>query len=154
GLAAIYLFPVSYAAFQRLRHPLAMLVVGGFVLGLLGVVGGPISLFKGLEQMKELTATVGDYTPGGLALLAVLKLIAVVIAGTSGFGGGRIFPAVFAGVAIGLFANAAFPQIPEAIAVSGAVVGILVAVTRSGWMAIFMGGLMVNDAAIVPILAI
>jgi H+/Cl- antiporter ClcA len=154
GLVSISLFPLAYAAFQRLRHPIPMLVVGGFLLGLLGVIGGPISLFKGLDQMKELTATVGDYTPAGLALLAVVKLVAVVIASTSGFRGGRIFPAVFAGVAIGLFANAAFPQIPEAIAVSAALVGILVAVTRSGWMAIFMGGLMVNDPAIVPILAI
>lgn len=154
GLVSISLFPLAYAAFQRLRHPIPMLVVGGFLLGLLGVIGGPISLFKGLEQMKELTATVGDYTPAGLALLAVVKLVAVVIASTSGFRGGRIFPAVFAGVAIGLFANAAVPQIPEAIAVSAALVGILVAVTRSGWMAIFMGGLMVNDPAIVPILAI
>jgi H+/Cl- antiporter ClcA len=131
-----------------------MLVVGGFLLGTLGVIGGPISLFKGLDQMKTLTATVADYTPAGLALLAGVKLVAVVIAATSGFRGGRIFPSVFAGVAIGLFANVLVPQIPEAIAVSASVMGILVAVTRSGWLAIFMGALMVNDPAIVPILAI
>jgi H+/Cl- antiporter ClcA len=154
GLAAIYAFPVSYAAFQRLRSPQVMLVVGGFLLGILGAIGGPITLFKGLDQMKTLTATVADYTPPGLALVAGIKLVAVVIAATSGFRGGRIFPSVFAGVAIGLLANALFPQIPEAIAVSAAVVGILLAVTRSGWLAIFMGGLMVNDPAILPILAI
>ena len=154
GLVAVYAFPVSYAAFQRLRSPVVMLVVGGFLLGILGVIGGPISLFKGLEQMKTLTSTVADYTPAGLALVAAIKLIAVVVAGTSGFRGGRIFPSVFAGVAIGLFVNSLIPQIPEAIAVSASLVGILLAVTRSGWLAIFMAGLMVNDPAIIPILAI
>ena len=154
GLVAVFAFRGSYPLFQRLRSPMLMLVVGGFLLGLLGVMGGPISLFKGLDQMKELTATVGDYTPTGLALLAGIKLLAVVIAGTSGFRGGRIFPSVFAGVAIGLFVNALLPQIPEAIAVSASLVGILVAVTRSGWLAIFMGALLVNDPTITPILAI
>ena len=113
GLAAIVAFPISYAAFQRLRSPLVMLVAGGFLLGILGAIGGPISLFKGLDQMKTLTATVADYTPGGLALLAGIKLVAVVIAATSGFRGGRIFPSVFAGVAIGLFANALVPRSPR-----------------------------------------
>jgi H+/Cl- antiporter ClcA len=154
GMAAVYAFKASYPLLQRLRSPMVILIVGGFLLGLLGVIGGPISLFKGLDQMKELTATVGDYTPAGLALLAGLKLLAVVIAGTSGFRGGRIFPSVFAGVAIGLFVNALLPQIPEAIAVSASLVGILVAVTRSGWLAIFMGALLINDPTITPILAI
>jgi len=154
GLVAVFAFRGSYPLFQRLQSPIVMLVVGGFLLGVLGVIGGPISLFKGLDQMKELTETVDDYTPAGLALLAGIKLLAVVIAGTSGFRGGRIFPSVFAGVAIGLFVNALLPQIPEAIAVSASLVGILVAVTRSGWLAIFMGALLVNDPAITPILAI
>ena len=154
GMVAVYAFKASYRLFQRLRSPMVILILGGFLLGLLGVIGGPISLFKGLDQMKELTATVGDYTPAGLALLAGIKLLAVVIAGTSGFRGGRIFPSVFAGVAIGLFVNALLPQVPEAIAVSASLVGILVAVTRSGWLAIFMGALLVNDPTITPILAI
>jgi H+/Cl- antiporter ClcA len=154
GLVAIYAFPIAYAAFRRLRSPIVMLVVGGFLLGILGVVGGPISLFKGLEQMKTLTSTVADYTPAELALLAGIKLVAVVIASTSGFRGGRIFPSVFAAVALGLFVNALVPEIPEAIAVSASLVGILLAVTRSGWLALFMAALMVNDPAIVPVLAI
>ena len=37
---------------------------------------------------------------------------------------------------------------------SASLVGILVAVTRSGWLAIFMGALLVNDPTITPILAI
>jgi H+/Cl- antiporter ClcA len=154
GLVAIYAFPLVHAAFHRLRQPILVLTAGGFVLGLLGVIGGPISLFKGLDQMKELTETAADYAPAGLALLAVVKLVAVLVASGSGFRGGRIFPSVFAAVALGLFVYALFPGVPEAIALGASLIGILVAVTRSGWLAIFMAGLMVGDASVVPELVV
>ena len=106
-------------------------------------------------QMQELTATVERLHAGRPRDgMAVIKLIAVVIAGTAGFRGGRIFPSVFVAVAFGLFVNTVFPQIPEAIAVSASLIGILLAVTRSGWIALFMGGLMVDDPTLVPLLAI
>ena len=154
GLAAIYAFPVVHAAFHRLGPPIVVLTVGGFVLGILGVIGGPISLFKGLDEMKELTATYADYAPAGLAALAVIKLIAVIVASGSGFRGGRIFPSVFAAVAFGLFVHAVVPQIPEEVALAASVVGVLVAVTRSGWLALFMGELMIGDPTILPVLAV
>jgi H+/Cl- antiporter ClcA len=154
GMIAIYAFPFVHAAFHRLGPPIVALTAGGFVLGLLGVLGGPISLFKGLEQMKELTATAAEYAPAGLALLAVVKLVAVLVASGSGFRGGRIFPSVFAAVALGLFVYALFPGVPEAIALGASLIGILVAVTRSGWLAIFMAGLMVGDASVVPELVV
>jgi H+/Cl- antiporter ClcA len=154
GMAAIYAFPMIHAAFHRLGRPLVVLVMGGFVLGILGVVGGEISMFKGLEQMKELTATAADYAPAGLALLVIVKLVALLVASGSGFRGGRIFPSVFAAVAFGLFVNALFPAIPQEVAIAASVVGILVAVTRSGWLSIFMAELMIGDPAILPVLAV
>ena len=78
-----------------------MTTAGGFLLGILGIVGGPITLFKGLEQMKELTANAGAYSAGGMGWVALVKLAALVIAATCGFRGGRIFPSVFIGVALG-----------------------------------------------------
>ncbi len=92
---------------------------------MLGVIGGQITLFKGLEQMQTLAATVDDYTVGGLALVFVVKLVALVVAGTSGFRGGRIFPSVFIAVALGLFIYELFPQVPEAVAISASLIGIL-----------------------------
>jgi H+/Cl- antiporter ClcA len=154
GLAAIYAFPLVHAAFHRLGRPIPVLTAGGFVLGLLGVIGGPISLFKGLEQMKELADTASTYTPSGLALLVIVKLLAVLVSSGSGFRGGRIFPSVFVGVAFGLLVHALFPAVPEAIALGGGLVGILVAVTRSGWLAIFMGALMIGDQTILPELVV
>ena len=154
GMAAIYAFPLIHAGFHRLGPPLVALVAGGFVLGILGVVGGEVSLFKGLEQMKELTATAADYAPAGLGLLVIVKMVALLVASGSGFRGGRIFPSVFAAVAFGLFVNALFPAIPEAVALSASIIGVLVAVTRSGWLAIFMGELMIGEPAILPVLAV
>ena len=154
AMVAVYAFPMAYAAFQRLGRPLLAFVIVGALLGVLGAIGGPITLFKGLSQMQELSATVTSYTAGGLVLMAVVKLIAVVIASTAGFRGGRIFPSVFAAVALGLAVYAFFPQVPEAVAISASLIGILVAVTRSGWIALFMGGLLVGDLSILPLLCV
>jgi H+/Cl- antiporter ClcA len=151
AMLAIYAFPVVHGAFQRLRSPLVALVVGGFVLGVLGAIGGPLTMFKGLDQMKELTDTSGDYSALQLGSMFLIKMIAVVVAGTCGFRGGRIFPSVFAAVALGLAINTLFPAIPEAVALAGALMGVLVAVTRSGWLSIFMVGLMLGSPATIPL---
>ena len=45
-------------------------------------------------------------------LLAVIKLAALVVAAASGFRGGRIFPAVFVGVALGLMLHEHVPAVP------------------------------------------
>jgi H+/Cl- antiporter ClcA len=154
GLLAIVAFKWSHGMFQRLGPPLVTLVVGGVILGLLGVIGGPITLFKGFAEMKTLTDNAADYTAGGLALIIVVKLVAVVVAGTCGFRGGRIFPSVFIGVACGLLVAALFPQVPQALAIAASVMGIIVAVTRSGWLAIFMAAVMVDSVALIPLLCI
>ena len=154
GLIAIYAFPLIHATFHRLGPPLVALVAGGFVLGVLGAIGGPISLFKGLEQMKDLTETAATYAPTGLALLVVVKIIALLVASGSGFRGGRIFPSVFAAVAFGLCVYALFPAVPEAVALAASLVGFLVAVTRSGWLSLFMAELMIGDPTILPVLAV
>ncbi|MGE2624653.1 chloride channel protein, partial [Escherichia coli] len=83
---------------HKLKHPVLMLGVGGFILGILGAIGGHITLFKGLDEMQQMAFsqvfTVSDYM-----LFALIKLAAVVVAAACGFRGGRIFPAVFIGVA-------------------------------------------------------
>jgi H+/Cl- antiporter ClcA len=154
GMLAIYTFPLSYRAFKRLGPPLVTLTVGGAVLGLLGAIGGPITLFKGLTQMQDLAADAASYTALGLAATGAIKLLALVIAGTSGFRGGRIFPSVFVGVAFGLAVHAAVPAIPQSLAVASSLVGILVAITRSGWLSLFLAAFMLGEAALTPILCI
>ena len=116
GLVGVYAFRGVYPFFKLAPNPLVSLTIGGVLLGLLGMLGGPISLFKGLDQMKELAQDVSQYSAANLALITLVKLTAVVIAGTCGFRGGRIFPSVFVGVAAGLFASTLLPYIPPALA--------------------------------------
>ncbi|MBW9309633.1 hypothetical protein FA039_17905 [Escherichia coli] len=38
------------------ENPVLVLGIGGFILGILGVMGGPVSLFKGLDEMQQMVA--------------------------------------------------------------------------------------------------
>jgi H+/Cl- antiporter ClcA len=154
GLVATYLFRQTHPILHRLPNPLIMLTVGGVVLGVLGIVGGPITLFKGLDQSKELVDNASQYSAGQLALIAAIKVLALVIAATAGFRGGRIFPSLFIGVALGLFATALVPAIPASLAVACAVLGIVMAVTRQGWLSLFMGAAVIPNIALLPILTL
>ncbi|MCX4981692.1 ion channel protein [Streptomyces sp. NBC_00572] len=154
GLASCYLFPYVHAAFRRLRHPMLMLPLGGLVLGLLGALGGPLTLFKGLDQVKELTSSIGSWSSGELAKLAVVKLFALLVAASCGFRGGRIFPAVFIGAAFGLLAQALVPEVHPAIAVSSAVLGVLLATTRQGWISLFTGAVLAPSPAVLGLLCL
>ncbi|MGW6393938.1 ion channel protein [Streptomyces sp. NPDC055103] len=154
GLACCYLFPYVHAAFHRLRHPMLMLPLGGLVLGLLGALGGHLTLFKGLEEAKELTSSIGAWSSGELARMAVVKLLALVVAASCGFRGGRIFPAVFIGVAFGLLAQALVPEVHPAVAVSSAVLGVLLATTRQGWISLFTGAVLAPSPAMLAVLCL
>ncbi|MER5707876.1 ion channel protein [Streptomyces sp. NPDC042898] len=154
GLASCYLFPRLHALFGRLRHPMLMLPLGGLVLGLLGALGGPLTLFKGLEEVKELTTSIGSWSSGELAKLAVIKLLALLVAASCGFRGGRIFPAVFIGTAFGLLAQALVPEIHPAVAVSSGVLGVLLATTRLGWISLFTGAVLAPSPAMLAVLCL
>ncbi|ROQ32769.1 H+/Cl- antiporter ClcA [Streptomyces sp. PanSC19] len=154
GLVSCFLFPHLHAAFRRLRHPMVMLPLGGLVLGLLGALGGKETLFKGLEQTKELTASIGAWSSGELAKFAVVKLLALLVAASCGFRGGRIFPAVFIGASFGLLAQALVPEIHPAVAVSSAVLGVLLATTRQGWISLFTGAALAASPAMLALLCL
>ncbi|MFE5544094.1 ion channel protein [Streptomyces sp. NPDC056534] len=154
GLAACYLFPHLHAAFGRLRHPMLMLPVGGLVLGLLGAAGGQLTLFKGLDEVKELSASVGSWSSGELAKMAVIKPLALLVAASCGFRGGRIFPAVFIGAAFGLLAQALVPEVHPAVAVSAGVLGVLLATTRQGWISLFVAAVVASSPSMLALLCL
>lgn len=87
-------------------------------------------------------------------LLAVIKLAALVVAAACGFRGGRIFPAVFVGVALGLMLHAHVDAVPAAITVSCAILGMVLVVTRDAWLSLFMAAVVVPDANLLPLLCI
>ncbi|MFJ3094117.1 ion channel protein [Streptomyces hydrogenans] len=154
GLLGCWAFPHLHRAFGRLRHPMVMLPVGGLVLGLLGALGGQLTLFKGLHETKELVASIGEYSSGELAKLAVVKLAALLVAAACGFRGGRVFPAVFIGAAFGLVAQALVPEIHPAVAVSSAVLGVLLATTRQGWVSLFIAAVIASSPAMLSLLCL
>jgi hypothetical protein len=104
--------------------------------------------------VKVLAADPDGWSAGEFAVMAVVKTVALVIAATCGFRGGRIFPTVFSGVALGLCAHALVPSVPPALAVSCAVLGMLLAITRQGWLSLFTAAVLVTDAAVLPLLCI
>jgi H+/Cl- antiporter ClcA len=156
GLIAVWLFPFLHRFFLAFPHPVLMMAFGGFLLGLLGVAGGPITMFKGLAEMKELAASGAQLTVTALVLITAIKIVAVLISATCGFRGGRIFPMVFVGVAFGLLAHGIFPSIPMSLAVASSVLGFTLVVTRDGWLSLFMAAVMIpgSGVALLPLLCI
>ena len=153
GMVAVWCLPRLHHLMHRLKHPVLILGTGGFILGILGVIGGPLTLFKGLDEMQQMafsqTLGTSDYF-----MLAVIKLAALVVAAASGFRGGRIFPAVFVGVALGLMLHAHVEAVPAAITVSCSILGLVLVVTRDAWLSLFMAAVVVPDSTLLPLLCI
>jgi len=153
GMVAVWCLPRLHAMMHQMKNPVLVLGIGGFILGILGVIGGPVSLFKGLDEMQQMVANQA-FSTSDYFLLAVIKLAALVVAAASGFRGGRIFLAVFVGVALGLMLHEHVPAVPAAITVSCAILGIVLVVTRDGWLSLFMAAVVVPNTTLLPLLCI
>ena len=153
GMVAVWCLPRLHAMMNQMKNPVLVLGIGGFILGILGVIGGPVSLFKGLDEMQQMVANQA-FSTSDYFLLAVIKLAALVVAAASGFRGGRIFPAVFVGVALGLMLHEHVPAVPAAITVSCAILDIVLVVTRDGWLSLFMAAVVVPNTTLLPLLCI
>ncbi|ENN7732777.1 ion channel protein [Escherichia coli] len=153
GMVAVWCLPRLHAMMHQMKNPVLVLGIGGFILGILGVIGGSVSLFKGLDEMQQMVANQA-FSTSDYFLLAVIKLAALVVAAASGFRGGRIFPAVFVAVALGLMLHEHVPAVPAAITVSCAILGIVLVVTRDGWLSLFMAAVVVPNTTLLPLLCI
>ena len=153
GMVAVWCLLRLHALMHQLKHPVLILGVGGFILGIIGMVGGPITLFKGLDEMHRLTAG-QTFNGHDYMLFALSKLAALVVAAACGFRGGRIFPAVFVAVALGLMLHAHVPTVPAAITVSCAILGLVLVVTRDAWLSLFMAAVVVPNTTLLPLLCI
>ena len=154
GMIAVWLFPHVHRMFNNIQNPVLRLGIGGFVLGLLALTGGEITLFKGLDEMKELAHSNALFEMGPLLAITLTKLAALVVAAACGFRGGRIFPAVFVGVSLGLMLHQYAPDVPAAVTISCAVMGMVLVVTRDGWLSLFMAAAVVPGLKLLPLLCI
>ena len=152
-MIAVWCLPRLHRLVHKLKHPVLILGVGGLILGILGAIGGKVTLFKGLDEMQQLAFSqvfsVSDYL-----LFALIKLAALVVAAACGFRGGRIFPAVFVGVALGLMLHEHVDAVPAAITVSCSILGLVLVVTRDAWLSLFMAAVVVPDTTLIPLLCI
>ncbi|WP_426521018.1 ion channel protein [Diaminobutyricibacter sp. McL0618] len=154
GLVAVFLFPLVHRFFHRIGNPVLYITLGGAVLGVLGAIGGPITLFKGLAQMSELVQGRAEFSGWQLLGIVAVKVVALVVAASAGFRGGRIFPAVFIGSAVGVLANAVVPSVPLAVAVGCGILGLTLAIARDGWVALFVAAAVTGSAAMLPLLCL
>jgi len=91
-ILASVLFRFVHRAFHALRHPVIFTTLGGLVLGILGAVGTPETMFKGLDQAAQLLTHPDDYSASQLTLFVVIKLLALVVAASAGFRGRAHLP--------------------------------------------------------------
>lgn len=154
GLVMLYLFPLLWRAFHALPNKVLPPLIGGLLLGVLGYIGGPITMFKGLEQVGELLHDPGGYSSAALVAIIVIKALALVIAASALFRGGRIFPATFIGVAIGMVGHVLIPGLPLGLAVACGVLGILLVVSRDGWLSLFIAIAIPADITLLPIMCV
>jgi len=154
GVGTAVLLPPLHRLLHGLRHPVLYLGAGGLVLGVLGAIGGPVTLFKGADQSAQLVADAPSMSVGHLAVVTVVKIAALLVAAAASFRGGRIFPSMFIGVALGLFINGLIPGIPVTVAVACATLGYVLAISRSGWLALFMAAAIAGTPAIFGLLCL
>ncbi|MDQ0750290.1 H+/Cl- antiporter ClcA [Streptomyces africanus] len=154
GMCAVRALPYVHGVFRRLRHPMLMLPAGGAVLGCLAALGGHLTLFKGLDEMAELAHDPDGWSAGEFAVMTVVKLAALLVATSCGLRGGRIFPAVFAGTALGLCAHALVSGVHPSVGVSAGVLGMLLAITRQGWISLFVAAVLIDSPGILALLCV
>lgn len=158
GVAAGALFVSGSRVTERLTaglrgRPVLQSVVGGLVLAALASWSGLV-LFSGHEGVEALVHDDGGYTAGFLVLVAVAKLVAAALLLATGWKGGRFFPAMFAGAALGLALSQSLGGVSELVGVAAgmtAVVGLLLG--RPVLTALFMVWFFPLDAWPVVVLA-
>jgi H+/Cl- antiporter ClcA len=151
---------VGFGYVLRAIHPvvhrvpvIARLTLAGALLAGIVVIAGDIVMFSGQREMTDLLIEYPDLSNGRVLLIAVAKFLSLAIAVAVGFRGGRIFPAVFVGLALGSFIHGMIPGIPLTLAAGAAMVGVLLAFVRAWFLSILMVTLIVG-APVLPLLGV
>jgi H+/Cl- antiporter ClcA len=151
---------VGFGYLLRFIHPIvhrvpviARLTIAGAALAGIVVIAGDVVMFSGQREMTDLLLESGDLSDGRVLLITLAKLLSLAIAVAVGFRGGRIFPAVFVGLALGVFIHAIIPGVPLTLAAGAAMVGILIAFVRAWFLSLLMVALIVG-AEVLPLLGV
>ena len=139
------------------RHQSAILVGGGFLVGLLALVFRAVTdqpvdlvLFSGQSALPELIAL---SSAGVLVLLLVEKALAYGLSLGSGFReGGPVFPATFLGIGIGVLASLVLPGLELTPAIITGLAAGSAAVLRALFFGALFAALLGGSAAAETIL--
>ncbi|WNY26989.1 chloride channel protein [Methanolapillus ohkumae] len=93
------------------NHKILTAILGGLALGILGMIF-PYTLFSGEVQIGEMAANWMSLTALTLLLIVLAKLFLTRFCIMSGWRGGQIFPAIFAGMTLGYAVSSIFPLEP------------------------------------------
>jgi H+/Cl- antiporter ClcA len=152
GLGIGWCFRNLHVPSQRIPL-LIRLVLGGLLLGIIAVIAGDLVLFSGQRELDPLIAEADLLSDGDISLLFVGKVLSLVIAVLAGFRGGKIFPAVFVGMSLGVLIHALVPGIPLVLACGAATVGIVVALIRVWLLTLLLVAMIVGFASL-PLLGV
>ena len=152
---AIFMLAIHWlrGLLRPLRHHLVVRgLIGGLGLGIAGAIF-PLILFSGEHQTETLIEQAAELGVVTLIALALIKLLVTALLLTCGWKGGYIFPAMFAGVALGMALHLLFPVVPVAVAVAATMGGAMVATMKAPvFSALFVLTLVQHDTA--PVIAI
>ena len=156
--------PVVHQLRQSVGLQRGMLVAGLVMMAVFIILAifAPLLAPYGFAQRSDAEGGFGSQQPpsaehwfgttvGGYDVLsrviygAQTALLVVVIA---------VVLSLFIGVALGLFINGLVPGIPVTVAVACATLGYVLAISRSGWLAIFIAGAIAGSPAIFGLLCL
>lgn len=131
GIGYIRLVALIRGALRPLdTRVVARALVGGVAVGVIALVFGELTLFSGEHEISEVIERGEEMGLAALLLLAVGKVLAGAVSLSTGFRGGRIFPALFIGGTLGMAVHVAFPAWPAAAAVATGMAGMGAATFR------------------------
>ncbi|EAC2654720.1 chloride channel protein [Listeria monocytogenes] len=122
GMAFGYFFLATERFFDylalKINQKILLALVAGLCIGLFGIIS-PYFLFSGEHALFSFTEQAGQLGVGAVLLIAIGKTLLTNLCFAFGWRGGKIFPALFASVAISFVLVNLFPYTP------GLVVGIV-----------------------------
>jgi H+/Cl- antiporter ClcA len=129
GAAAGVAFIASYHLFARLMAPLSDRHVvrglfGGVGLGLAGTAV-PLVLFSGQTQFQTVLAEGAGMGAAMLLVLVAVKILASTWCMATVFKGGPVFPLIFAGGTLGMAVSLLVPAMPQALAITAVMAGMI-----------------------------
>lgn len=136
--------------FKKLDKKLVIrALVGASIAGVIAFAL-PLTMFSGQHTMATLVSNAATTSIIILLCLAAGKLLATVVLLRTGFFGGPIFPAVFAGAALGIALNG-FLHASITLALAGTIAGIITISIRQPLAAAFLTVAITGASTIAPV---